>query len=1743
METFQGYDLSVPIGETGSTRFDRYQPIIVEGTPLAEPEPPGRLEISVVTGANEPLGGACFQLLAGEQVVHEVCDNGPGDALGQTDGSILLDGVAPGAYTLHQSGAVSGFFRGVDRPITIAAGQTTRDTVHNPLAIAQSVAPVAGVVAGGGIGAAEPHPIATAAWQVERRVPGILIYYDESVIAGHSLATGTRLWQIPLDPLRPDFGPTRAAGERFLWSAGRTLMSLDGVTGTPVWTTELPGRVTELLYDDGAIAVLCAADEASSRDGVGAVAAIALLGLDSDSGQERWRIDLGPLPTESGLAAEFARLTDEAGLTTLQQRLRDAARDTAHRRKQELGSGTVIEAGQAPVVETIADDGDPRTPILRAAQFHYRPSDAKPEPMPTWPDGDARTAAGRGELALADLLPTEADIPNGLLEAENTTRSLAELAQVFTNPDDAATRLDGWGWRENVWRAFAHPAGAGPPHRTTYLYSSIHRFSTADGVATAMRYFANDAATALDLHGVDVEPIGDEAIALRGALQGVNRVVVYVRQGPIMLASGGDSVAGDPYADMVAIGQTVADRARAALAAALPATTNTHAAHEPDFHQVLGALGEHPALLRRLGLVVDLTVPVSALRSVGAGSDDLTTGRIRVVPTGWQPITHGRLSSPWTALDIQTLRPLSRPDAGAPRTRELLDPAAAAIEVVQIDVDGAALKAIDTSATLAKQRANADRPIDAEREAGVPSLRSAGFAIVRPNTASDLNETFNLAHNHQARMETGTPEADTFYAEDLTRGYRLDVREERTRTWRSLHERVVSYRSPDGGPATPSVTDEGFLQLGLTEPAAPAAPNGPANELYVHETLVHWDGWSLSAPRPGLSLSADPRAPDPALPETQPARVPNTARTSLPLEITAVARPGSLPRLRFGSRYRFRLRPVDLAGNSLTLAEADRLVASPDGDRFAFPPAPQPYQRFDPVPAPVVVLRQPTGAGEAIDRLVLRSEYDRTAEAYAAANPERGFTAITERHIAPPKAAQITAESHGRFDAAIGAANRSEIARQYEIAKREQGALTPSVGADGAPGDPIHPEAQLRLPYLPDPLAIGAAITNLPGVTAGTILRLTSQAISSSPTPSQSTPAQAPVVIAAPPDAGIEAASGAVALADAGAAISSLSLVDYGDGAWPDRLPFRLRLAETAEPGAAPFWDAAERVLSVFLPKAASQEVWLSSATAHDQIDLLGLWQWMVEDKQARLSPSELERWQRVFGILAADGLFWLLTPFRRLRLVHAVQRPLEESKILVLEPVTRLPNETHADLVGIVRVNGASTANLELRAAWSEPVDRLEDATPGTDHGSAVIVEVPIGGDRGPLAHYRPEEDSVRFLPGPSDGQSRRARHELRDTKHRRVHYRTVATTRFREFFPEEIANDPDQITRISSEVELSIPSSARPAGPLVRYVVPAFGWDQTTRNDPQVLVRRRQGGVRVLLNRPWFSSGEGELLGVVCWPVGSSPSAESLPYITRWGRDPIWRAPAASVPSAVPTVEAFTRATAYATELRLADDERVTVDVAGHEVWFDPARGLWTCDLAIDRPGGGARRRLFPLPSSRPRPVPARLDRRPGALPGRHRRFRPARRRPHGDRHRRSRQRRHHRCRGDGAGFGRAARPDPLDQPGRGPGPDRGDTREAHSLHRRRPGLDAGQPGGDQPGRAGGRGPGRPALERTDHPPLAPRRRSAPPGHPRVRILRGRLRDRRRPAGGEAPRLRRHDPAHRRDNRARLARGLDPR
>ncbi|MEA2355882.1 MAG: hypothetical protein QOD61_2011 [Solirubrobacteraceae bacterium] len=1022
-----------------------------------------------------------------------------------------------------------------------------------------------------------------------------------------------------------------------------------------------------------------------------------------------------------------------------------------------------------------------------------------------------------------------------------------------------------------------------------------------------------------------------------------------------------------------------------------------------DFHQALTALNSYPDLLRALGLVFDLDLPRDFVAETPLGQTlTLAVAGVTGAREWALPPATPALETAYAHLRLGPDRffftaPRAVADPQAPTTvLGLLSLDPERFGLAQVDVDGGLHKAIMLAETVRPPPGHnlvasagpeaAPHPEVFDPEATLPSLRSGGVSLFADRRALALLDSIAQSKAFNA-VAGGGAQPRPFYAEDLVRGYRLDVWDSETDAWHSLHRREAEYSVGELPFAPSRRPEEGFVQLAATQPAPGALP--ATDDLYVHEAIARWAGWSLSAPMPAKHLSRYPDAAE-AVPDGSPKFAEDEPITPFKVVGRYRVAPGTLPRLRFGTRYRLRARPVDLAGNSLELGDplADRLSAA-----FALPVDPEgfAYLRYEPVPAPVVVLRDPrgvTGPGSAVERIVLRT-FNTVGRDTTPADPT-----AADRHILPPRASVEMGQRLGMFDDAAGRL-KADAATWKLIGERDAGEL-PATRIDVA-GKTIDNEYPLvaaamlePLPFLPDRLARGAAFRDLPGTPSGTVGR-------------------------AGPDVGGAAPVDYAALSDPNPRPGSATLVSYaGSEAWEDLCGFRLALAEPA-PGQTdprPGWDPIGRVLTVYLPKGQSTTVPLTSFIGVDELKLMGVWQWLreyveaitVNDPQQQVLDQRGSA-DRIAHVLqrAVEGGHWMLTPPRLITLVHAVQQPLGHPELRALsvghddangDPTLQTapdrgrtdPSElasitawrrlgaTDAVLLGALRVHGASTAKVDLLATWTDPTD--DQAEPGTSTQSAAVEELPLrqlregylraaGQDDRAVGYYDPEHDQIAFVragdqAGTRDGHplafgEAAPRHRLGDVKRHVVTYTAVASSRYREYF------DPDQVggfTRASKGYVVDVPASARPLAPDVAYVLPTFGWERQVETNLKRSVRFG-GGLRVYLHRPWFSSGAGELLGVALWsgsgaPLDAAGRDRHKPFFTQWGMDPIWDtgglAGAPDIGSFPDAVESDRDVSLEEASARTPSGEPGRIDVVGFEPEFDKWSGLWFADLTID-------------------------------------------------------------------------------------------------------------------------------------------------------------------------------------------------
>jgi hypothetical protein len=188
-------------------------------------------------------------------------------------------------------------------------------------------------------------------------------------------------------------------------------------------------------------------------------------------------------------------------------------------------------------------------------------------------------------------------------------------------------------------------------------------------------------------------------------------------------------------------------------------------------------------------------------------------------------------------------------------------------------------------------------------------------------------------------------------------------------------------------------------------------------------------------------------------------------------------------------------------------------------------------------------------------------------------------------------------------------------------------------------------------------------------------------------------------------------------------------------------------------------------------------------------------------------------------------------------------------------------------------------------------------------------------------------------------------APHQFGDTKYRRVSYAVTATTPFREDFPVEWRDHPERLSVTSDPVTVDVLSSAPPRMPDLHYVVPTMGWSAGERGGGYVS-RRRGGGLRIWMGRGWWSSGAGELLGVVLGSDVISPRGEDYPFVSLVGQDLI----RSSAPLRNLRPASFRGDPVVATGLPLVGTPLSSVTVVGYEPQYDETTGRWFADIQLD-------------------------------------------------------------------------------------------------------------------------------------------------------------------------------------------------
>lgn len=1038
-----------------------------------------------------------------------------------------------------------------------------------------------------------------------------------------------------------------------------------------------------------------------------------------------------------------------------------------------------------------------------------------------------------------------------------------------------------------------------------------------------------------------------------------------------------------------------------------------------EFHDIMAVINSYPQIMRKLGFVLDFLIPNDA--SIPA------TGTIKLVPNALDlDETNTVVSIPATAYELTStgFYVSDKPDTVFAQGFVKIN--SNEFSVIQVDADGAALKTSNMAENKVQQIAKFYEArskvgklkrgksamkveklelVEPPEDEGLPYMRTAGIAITKNGMAEHLSKSIQLNENLKIKFKQAPvkkievkqkiiigqtplltnlrikePEV-VLYSNEIVQGYRMDIAyAEQPTKWHSLHQKKDSYtwfnEVNKGFPIDNISPDEGFIQLGV------AQDPDDEDDVFVSETLARWEGWSLSVHKPGFAIndsddytlkSGETEKKDFVYKNKSEELKKYSFDPDLEFKVNATSEivAGSLPKLRFGKDYNIRVRTVDLAGNSVAIDFQSESAQDTSRKNIR-------YLRYEPLASPIVLVGNELKDGEFLERMVIRSNFDKTSTEYEDSHPTKGkfFDEFSQRYLLPPKNSQLMAETHGMFEKAF-TNNPAAAQKIYEIITNHEGLYQQTEKNK----ERIYKPSDVEIIYLPDPMAAGVSLFVAEGYEN---------------THSQDFKAKMFSFFS-----------------------NNEIFVKHTNGAipedWYNAGVIRIRLEE-GEPNVQ--WDAQQRIFTIYLPKGHRTRIKFSTFWREEDLNKLSaLWDLVQQDAPGNL--LELRK-------LAETGQHWMVSPSREMELVHAVQQPVDKPEILAIYP-DRDFDQTLVEINTRFDIHGESTEKVEFQAKWIDPLDDGISVDIKEKAGTNVIADIPIHYHDDKITKGTIPETNTTVSPGrkqlelkPTLQFSKRTETQFKiepqpgakkvnnlykpqivlfekfekekltqnismvdrlkldilepkfsfvnemnfrikpleqhfgDTKHRWVDYRLNAVSRYREYFDKILTENPSLNTiRESDWVEkVNILSSARPNAPEVDYIIPTFEWKKSDQQT-KMIHERLGGGLRIFIKRPWFSSGADEKLAVLIpskkdtFTIMGRATPYSQDY-TNWGIDPLLFAAKPSGNS--PDIQNFRHSPEIDEDLAYPDDSNKKATAVVYPVHFDVERQLWYCDIALN-------------------------------------------------------------------------------------------------------------------------------------------------------------------------------------------------
>jgi hypothetical protein len=963
-----------------------------------------------------------------------------------------------------------------------------------------------------------------------------------------------------------------------------------------------------------------------------------------------------------------------------------------------------------------------------------------------------------------------------------------------------------------------------------------------------------------------------------------------------------------------------------------------------SFHQCISLLMHHPSLCRALGLILDFEI---SNPGISDGPVDLSVAPSLTIPA-YDTIsarTKASISAAAEVFEPRNQDPASHPPFIIKEGHIVLDSEIFQLETAAIESGGShvAAYANDQNKILNQPQNDAAAQVHVPLPTP-PALTTTGIALYHRNRAAVVSQRTAAAVSQDG---ASTPE---LFAQDLLHGFAVDIcipTENEGSSWYHITQRRerFKYRTVDIGG---EVWEAPVRTAGIiSSDKAPTDSSGSA-DLSVSDMLFNWRGPSL-----GVRPSNEKAQPDPSSTK----KVAGPWEGFLKAEIEPVdgvkANDLAWSLVHVGNNYQVVLRAVYVTGKR---AKYNGKSAFNENIAVQYVSKKKTLRRYEPVASPrllfppeleslgqektsVVILRS------TVDPNTLKLKYDRPSSVV--------------RYLVPPAVSLDLARAH------MSATDSKKLDTGFEgLGFDDRGDLKIVV----SPPDPRHSPPQ---PYLPDPLCVTAILhlTTVNGKALGT------QTMEFYPKP-DSWPACHLNQI------------------EVRASRSDAPTMEK-----PDKHTNQV----------AGITDESQRTV-INVPPGWTVLLHISTALDADSRRLMALLPLILKTPELNPDTNTPD--------LIEQGLHPMFTPARVLRIFHAVDRPLTRPGMMLLNPAVSLNKETlpttrEMERVTYLPATATPIPPKLIRQVGSTDIDldvKFTDYDPNSTGTLSLIPNWTEWVDDPKLSGSVVSECSAAKKPGspvlrarssppfeitiplkttePSTQGSTSFTHKLPDTKYRRVRYDVVSKSRYTDMFPP--SKVPDSSEMLGSRYSFDVLASKEPDPPKLLYVLPSFGWKTIKSKTKKSYQHIRSTGLRVFLGRPWFSSGDDELLGVIVKSSDKNRSKmakfEPIPLpnkqfddvlanaVTRWGGDPTrearnderqdpnvseWSFPepkpcatGAESDESIRLQPAVLGACGWDLQPPELRQSSQTVDVIGYRPEFDEERSLWYCDIGFDSP-----------------------------------------------------------------------------------------------------------------------------------------------------------------------------------------------